>query len=178
MDLFEIIDHTEKHIGKVVNLVIDKVKYSSGHVEIREVIEHSGGSAVIGVLPNNEIIMIKQHRYPINKFIYELPAGKLNKDEDPLDCAKREFEEETGYSANLWQKLSSFYTSPGYSDEIINVYLAKDLKEGLQRLEPGESHLTIEKMNLDIALEKISNGEINDSKTIIGILIYNNLLLK
>jgi ADP-ribose pyrophosphatase len=171
MSLFKVIEESVKHRGRVVNLSVDKVRYPNGHIEIREKVEHSGGSVILGVLDDGQIVLIMQHRYPIDKIIYELPAGKLNKDEDPLDAAKREFEEETGYRANKWQKLTSFYTSPGYTSEILHVYLATDLTTGKQKLEPGEAHIELVNMSFEEAIQKIRVEEIIDGKTIIGILL-------
>jgi ADP-ribose pyrophosphatase len=175
MSLFDIIEHTIQYKGRVINLIRDKVKYSNGYIEVREVVEHSGGCVILGLYDENKIVMIKQHRYPIDKVIYELPAGKLNPGEEPLECAKREFEEETGYKAKTWQKLTSFYTSPGYTSELLHVFMAKGLFPGKQNLEPGESHIIIEIMAYSDAIEKIESTEINDGKTIVGILLHQSL---
>jgi ADP-ribose pyrophosphatase len=175
MSLFDIIEHSIQYNGRVINLIRDRIRYSNGHEEVREVVQHSGGCVILGLLENNRIVMIRQHRYPIDKIIYELPAGKLNVNEDPLDCAKREFEEETGYKAKVWERLTSFYTSPGYTSELLHVFMAKELHPGKQNLEPGESHIQIEILDYQAALEKIASNEINDGKTIVGILFYKSI---
>jgi ADP-ribose pyrophosphatase len=174
--LFEVLDHTVKHEGRVINVFVDKIRYPDGHIENREIVEHGGGSVVLGLQADGKIIFVKQHRYPINKIIYELPAGKLDKNEDPLDCAKREFEEETGNKASTWLKLLSIYTSPGYTSEELFVFLAKDLFDGTRNLEPGEKHMKLEYLEPETALEKIYCGEIKDGKTITALLFYKSFL--
>lgn len=159
--------------GRVFNTIVDDVEYESGNYSIREVAEHPGGSVIFAVFPDNKIILIKQHRYPIDKFIYELPAGKLNFNEDPLDCAKRELEEETGYKAKKWQKLTAIYTTPGFCSEQLHIYMAKDLypSENGRNLEEGELTMTVEIVQLEKAVEMIERQEIVDGKTICGLLI-------
>lgn len=162
--------------GRVLNLYKDTIKYDEGQVEYREIVEHYGGSVILAMPDKNNILLIKQFRHPINKFIYELPAGKLNLNEDPLICAKRELKEETGYEAKNWNKIISFYTSPGYSSEILHVYLATDLSKGKQELELGERHIQIFSLTFEEAIEKINKEEIVDGKTIIGILLGKNII--
>lgn len=159
--------------GKVFTVIVDDVEYQSGNRSIREVAEHPGGSVILAVFPNNNIILIKQHRYPINKFIYELPAGKLDMNEDPLDCAKRELEEETGYIANKWEKLTAIYTTPGFCTEQLHIFLASDLRlsRNGRNLEEGEMSMTLEIVPLTKAIEMIERQEIVDGKTICGILL-------
>jgi ADP-ribose pyrophosphatase len=159
--------------GKVFNVIVDDVEYESGNYLIREVAEHSGGAVIFAVFPDEKIILIRQHRYPINKFIYELPAGKLNPNEDPLDCAKREFEEETGYKANKWQKLTAIYTTPGFCSEQLHIYMAQDLypAENGRNLEEGELTMTLEILPLEKVIEMIKNQEIVDGKTISGVMV-------
>ncbi len=159
--------------GKVFNTIVDDVEYESGNRSIREVAEHPGGAVIFAVLPDKKVILIKQHRYPIDKFIYELPAGKLNPDENPLDCAKRELEEETGYRANKWQKLTAIYTTPGFCNEQLHIYMAEDLypAENGRNLEEGELTMTVEILPLQKTIEMIENQEIVDGKTICGLLI-------
>ncbi len=159
--------------GKVFNTIVDNVEYESGNRSIREVAEHPGGAVIFAIFPDDKVILIKQHRYPIDKFIYELPAGKLNTNEDPLDCAKRELEEETGYLANDWKKLTAIYTSPGFCTEQLHIFMAQDLfpaKNG-RNLEEGELTMTVEILPLQKIVELIENQEIVDGKTICGIMI-------
>lgn len=166
--------------GKVFNVIVDDVEYPSGNRSIREVAEHPGGSVILALLSDNKIVLIKQHRYPINKYIYELPAGKLNPGEDPLDCAKRELEEETGYIAKKWQKLTSIYTTPGFCNEQLHIFLASNItfSENGRNLEEGELTMTVEIKDLNEAIEMIERQEIVDSKTICGIMIGKHLMSK
>lgn len=159
--------------GKVFNTIVDDVEYESGNRSIREVAEHPGGAVIFAVFPDKKVILIKQHRYPIDKFIYELPAGKLNPNEDPLDCAKRELEEETGYKANKWQKLTTIYTTPGFCSEQLHIYMAQDLypAENGRNLEEGELTMTVEILPLEKVIEMIKNQEIVDGKTISGVMV-------
>lgn len=161
------------HRGRVFNTIVDDVEYESGNRSVREVAEHPGGSVIFAVFPDKKVILIKQHRYPIDKFIYELPAGKLDLNEDPLDCAKRELEEETGYKANKWQKLTAIYTTPGFCSEQLHIYMAQELypAENGRNLEEGELTMTVEILPLQKIVEMIENQEIVDGKTICGLLI-------
>src|SRR6266852_7968973 len=113
--------------GRVFNVVVDDVEYPSGNKSIREVAEHPGGSVAVALFPDRRIVLVNQHRYPFDEFLWELPAGKLNPGEDPLDCARRELEEETGHRGSAWKKLASIYTSPGFCSEVLHLFLAEGL---------------------------------------------------
>jgi ADP-ribose pyrophosphatase len=166
--------------GKVFNILVDDVQYPSGNHSIREVAEHLGGAVILAVFPDKNILLIKQHRYPIDKYIFELPAGKLDPNETPLDCAKRELEEETGYKATDWQKLTAIYTTPGFCTEQLHIYMAQDLypAENGRNLEEGELTMTLEILPLKKAMEMIESQEIVDGKTICGIMIGKQILDK
>jgi len=155
--------------GKVFDLKVDKIEYDSGNSGIREVAVHPGGAVVIPVLDNGKIIMVKQFRYPLQRTILELPAGKLDKDEDPYVCAVRELEEETGYKAGKVEKLGAICTTPGFCTEILHIYLAKDLVSGNHNREEGEYGMEIYEYSFEEIQEKISKGDIIDAKTICGI---------
>jgi ADP-ribose pyrophosphatase len=174
----KVLKHSVIYAGRVFSMVVDDVEYDSGRESKREVAVHPGGSTALAVFPDNRILMIKQHRYPLGKFIWELPAGKLEPNEDPLACAKRELEEETGYSATDWKKITTIYTSPGFCSEILHLYLAKGLSElpTGRRLEEGELTMTLHMVPLDEAKEMITRGDILDAKTIISILMGAELL--
>jgi len=104
----------KRHAGKVFNLIVDEIEYPSGNRGIREVAEHPGGSVVVPMLDSKTVMLIRQFRYPIKDYLYELPAGKLDNGEDPARCAERELEEETGYGADSLTKLTAIYTTPGF----------------------------------------------------------------
>lgn len=162
--------------GRVFNVIVDELEYfNSGNHTIREVVEHPGGAVVLGVLPDKRIILIKQYRYPIDKFIYELPAGKLDHGEDPKVCAIRELEEETGFKPGKVELLTYIYTTPGFCSEKLYIYLAEDLREKEQNLEEGEV-LSVEFKSIDEAVEMVLNGEIVDAKSIAGIMIGEKIL--
>jgi ADP-ribose pyrophosphatase len=169
-----ILSHQEVYSGKIVKLHVDTIRQASGRTTIREVVLHPGGVAAIPVLKDGRLLLIRQFRYPIGKFILEIPAGKLDSGQPPLETVAREIEEETGYVAGVLTHECTFYTTPGISDESIHLFLARDLTLKAQRLEEGE-HITVEAYSLDECLEKIRAGEINDGKTILGILWYHQM---
>lgn len=159
--------------GVVFDLIVDYIEYPSGNGSVREVAKHPGGAVVVPVFDNGDVLMIKQYRYPIDEIIYELPAGKLDPDEDPEDCARRELEEETGYRAERLEKLTAFYTTPGFCTEKLHIYLATGLKklESGQQLEEGEASISIETIPVKKTLEMIESQEIVDGKTIVGLFL-------
>lgn len=162
------------------NLVVDDVQYASGSTSIREVAEHPGGAVVVAVLADGNVIMVRQHRYPVNKVLWELPAGKLSPGEDPLHCAARELEEETGFLATEWKKLTAVYTTPGFCSEQLHIYLARDVRRSPkgQSLEEGESSITVEPVQLQRAIEMVEEQEIVDGKTICGLFLADRFLRK
>jgi ADP-ribose pyrophosphatase len=162
--------------GKVFNIKVDQIEYNTGNKAIREVAEHPGGAVVVPVTNDGKIVMVTQHRFPVNETLLELPAGKLSKGEDPKLCAVRELEEETGYKSDNINKLGSIYTTPGYSSEKLWIYLAKDLKSGSHNREEGEFGMEVFELTLKEVEEKINNGEIVDGKTICGIFLAKKYL--
>ncbi|MGA8264057.1 MAG: NUDIX hydrolase [Ignavibacteriaceae bacterium] len=171
---FKIKNSEIKFQGKVFDLKVDEIVYESGNKGIREVAVHPGGAVVVAVKDKGKIIFVKQFRYPLERSLIELPAGKLEKNEDPMKCAIRELEEETGYKTGKIEKLGSIFTTPGFCTEELYIYLAKDLESGNHNREEGESGMQILEYSLDEIEEKIKTGEIKDSKTICGIYIYKN----
>ena len=167
-----LIRRTTVFSGRVFDIEVDDVEYPSGRPSVREVARHSGGAVILPVLPDGRIVMIRQHRYPLDAFIWELPAGKLNRGEDPLDCAKRELEEETGHLASEWTLLNSIYTTPGFCDEVLHIFMARGLTDapGGRKPEEGEETMTVNVVTLDEALRMVDAMEIRDGKSICGIL--------
>ena len=157
--------------GKILKLNRDEVLLENGEHAIREVIHHSGGAGVLAVDDEENIFLVKQFRYPYHEEMLEIPAGKLNEGEDPLECAKRELEEETGMCADKWESLGVYRPTPGYTDEKLYIFLATKLKNGTQRLDEDE-FLDIEKYDLFRAVKMIERGEITDAKTVIAIYKY------
>lgn len=157
------------YTGKVFDHQVDEIEYESGNKAIREIAIHPGGAVVVPIKSDGKIVLVKQFRYPLQKTLIELPAGKLDKGEDPLICATRELEEETGYTAKEIKKLGEIYTAPGYCTEILHIYSAKGLTPGNHNREEGEHGMEILELTLDEINKMILSGEINDSKTIVGI---------
>jgi ADP-ribose pyrophosphatase len=161
---------TRLYEGKIINLRVDTVELPDKKYSKREIVEHSGAAAVVPLTIDGHVILVKQFRKPVEEIIYEIPAGRLEPKESAERCALRELAEETGYTVGSLEKLASFYTSPGFSDEIIHIYLASDLTEGNAQPDEDE-YLEVIKIPLEEALEMISRGEIKDSKTMIGLLM-------
>ena len=156
--------------GKIINVRKDKALLPNGNISTREVIEHPGGVCVAALTDNNEVLFVKQFRYPYMEVIPEIPAGKRDKNgEDPLECGIRELKEETGASAEKFIPLGKLYPSPGYCGEIIWMYAATGLTYGEQQPDDDE-FLTVEKIPLDTAVEMILSGEITDAKTQTAVL--------
>lgn len=156
--------------GKIVNLRIDTVELPDKKYSKREIVEHPGGVAVIPICEDNSLIIVKQYRKAVEKFLYEIPAGKCELNEEPRETAERELKEETGYTANKLTYLFEFYTSPGYCNEKIYLFLGEDLIEGEQEPDSGE-FIELHKFKIEDLLKMIDRGEIMDGKTIIGIYL-------
>lgn len=156
--------------GKVFDLKVDEISYNaSGNNGIREIAVHPGGAVVIPVKDDGKLILVKQFRYPIQSWLIEFPAGKLDENEDPLICATRELEEETGYKAAKIEKLGEILTAPGYCTELLHIYKATGLVIGNHNREEGELGMEILEMTIEEVEEFIRMGTINDAKTIAGI---------
>lgn len=160
---------SEIYKGKIIKVKVDDVELKNGYKTKREVVESENGVAILALDNEKKIILVKQFRYPVGKDLLELPAGKINRGESSFQAAKREFLEETGYEARQWVFLTCFYTSPGFCNEKMYIYLAKNLIPGRQKLDEGEI-LKVEKYSLEELWNMITEGKIEDAKTIIGIL--------
>lgn len=154
--------------GKIITVYNDKVEISTGKSSYREVVEHSGGVVILAVHKKDnieKILMVKQFRYPLKQALLEFPAGKLEKNEDPFEAAKRELTEETGYIAQNWEDLGYIYTSPGYSNEKLYLYKATNLEYVGDCPDEGEILIEYE-FSTDEIKKMIQNGDITDAKTI------------
>jgi ADP-ribose pyrophosphatase len=138
-------------------------------------IRHPGAAAMVPMLNNREVVLIKQYRHAIREFIWEIPAGTLDTNESPITCARRELIEETGYSATDWHQLGIITPLPGCSDERIHIFLALDLKPAEQNLDDDEM-INVHKINLNEAMQMILAGEISDGKTISGLFLASHWL--
>ncbi len=152
--------------GKLINLRRDQIEIRDG-IFTREVVEHPGAVAIIPLLNNEKILMIKQYRHSVGEFLLEIPAGTLEKNESIEECAYRELIEETGYKAERLIKIISYYLAPGYSDEFMHIFLASDLEKTKSKLEDDEC-IEVITLALKEVKEKIKNGSIKDAKTIAG----------
>ena len=151
---------------------MDEVQLPDGKRAVRECVRHCGGAAVL-LVEDGKVALVKQHRYLYGKDIYEIPAGKLDEGEEPSKGAARECEEETGYRAEV-EKFLEIYPSPGYTDEVIHIFLAKNARFVGQRTDEGE-FLTCEFLPLEKVVEMIESGEICDAKTVAAIYKYLTL---
>jgi ADP-ribose pyrophosphatase len=156
--------------GKVFDLVSEKITLTNGNTTHMDIIRHPGASAIIPMIDRHTVILLRQYRHAIGSDIWEIPAGTLEKNETPDACAKRELIEETGYLGTQWENLGKIIPVPGYSDEIIHVFLASHLLPAQQNLDTNEI-IDVHKIKISSALEMIYNGEIYDGKTVSGLLL-------
>ena len=161
--------------GVVVTVKKDKVLLENGRQSIREVVMHNGGVGILALDEKNNVLMVRQFRYPYHQVVLEIPAGKLERGEDPLACGKRELMEETGYAADEYASLGVLYPTPGYADEVIHLYLATGLKRFEQNLDEGE-FLEVERYPLSQLVEWVMEGKLPDAKSQIAILKTARLL--
>ena len=175
-------DFTEKTIsskeifdGKIVKLKVDTVTLPNGKTATRELIDHPGGVGIVAVDENNRVYVVKQYRKPFDKVITEIPAGKLEYGEEPLPAAIRELEEETGCRAEKIIPMGSFYSSPGFCNEKIYLYLATGLTNVGQHLDEDE-FLNAEKRDLDELIAELSENKEADGKTAIALLLAKQYL--
>jgi ADP-ribose pyrophosphatase len=162
------------YTGRIFNLDLDQVRFPDGTVGEMEMVRHPGASAVVPFLSDPEgddpqILLIKQYRYAAESYIYEVPAGRLEPGESPVDCARRELSEETGCTAERFTPLMTLYTTPGFTDERIHLFMATGITRGAARTEADE-FLTAEPMALAHALDLVQSGEIADAKTVVTLL--------
>lgn len=163
------------HRGRVFKLVSENYTLANETTSDMDFIQHPGAAAMVPMLNLTDVILIKQYRHAIREFIWEIPAGTLDPEESPLNCARRELIEETGYSAADWHQLGTITPLPGCSDERIHIFLASDLKAAEQNLDDDEM-LKVHQIKFEEALQMILNGEINDGKTISGLFLAFNWL--
>ncbi|NQV37959.1 MAG: NUDIX hydrolase [Candidatus Marinimicrobia bacterium] len=166
---------TKIYSGRLLHVFKDDVELPNGHVTTREYIKHPGAAVMIPVLPDGDIMLIKQFRYPIGMTHIELPAGKLDPGESHLETAKRELEEEIGYKSNKLTELTEIHPCTGYSDEKMWIYLAEDLEKTQSNMDHDE-FIELFPVSLEKAITMVWSGEISDVKTIIGLLWGNRIL--
>jgi ADP-ribose pyrophosphatase len=157
--------------GRMVDFCCDEITLPNGEKATREYMDHPGAVGVVPVLPNGDIVLVRQYRYPVDEVTLELPAGKLDKGENALECVQRELAEETGYTAGAVTPLLDYWPTPAFANEVLHMFVAEDLKPG--ELHPDDDEF-IEKveMKLDDALALCRDGHIRDSKTLIALMAY------
>ena len=155
--------------GKVIKVRVDDVMLPNGKTAKRELISHGGGVGLLAVKPDGQVLMVEQFRIAAKANMLEIPAGKLEFGEDPLECGKRELIEETGYKAGKIEFLGAYYATPGYCEEVLHLYLATDLEFVGQHLDPDE-FLNVKSYSLDELYGMVMENKIYDAKTAIAIL--------
>ena len=157
--------------GRIVDLRVDTVRLPNGHLTTREVIDHPGGVAVVAIDENDNVLTVKQYRYAFQTVLEEIPAGKLERGEDPAAAARRELSEETGASCETLTPLGEILASPGGFTEVLHLYMATGLTFGSQHPDEDE-FINVCEYTVDALCEKIFSGEIQDAKTIAAIMAY------
>ena len=155
--------------GRIIRLRVDKAQLPTGKIATREVVEHNGGVCIAALTEQQELLFVRQFRYPYQEVVLELPAGKIDKGEEPLACGKRELTEETGASAQQYRSLGRLYPSPGYCGEVIHLFLATGLSFGRMNLDEDE-FLEVERIPLEKAVQMVLDNEVPDAKTQVAVL--------
>jgi len=166
------------YTGRIVNLELDTVRFPDGSTGRLEMLRHPGASAVVPFLdgpddPDPRVLLIRQFRHAADGFIWEVPAGRLDPGETPEACARRELEEETGMRAAALERLTTIYTTPGFTDERIHLFLAHDLEAGAHRREADE-FMELHTLRWSEILQRINAGEITDGKTLVSLLFVQS----
>ncbi len=169
------LDTEQVYDGVMLKVHRDKVRLPDGKTSAREYIRHPGAVVVIAVLPDRRIIFERQFRYPLNRSFIELPAGKIDPGESAETCAKRELQEEVGYTAAQWRRIGALHPCVGYSDEQIEVFLARDLTYVGHQWDDGE-FLEVLSLSYQEARAAVRAGELTDGKTLSALFIAENLL--
>ena len=175
MDRGERVERKGIYDGRIVRLSLDTVRLPNGHVTEMELIRHPGAAAIVPIDAQGRVILVRQYRYAAGEWLLEVPAGKLDPDETPEDCARREVEEEIGFRPESIHPLGWIFTTPGFTDERIWLYLATELTETRANLEPDEL-LSVRRFSMDEAIELAGRGEIHDAKTICALFRAHRLL--
>ncbi|RJP74728.1 MAG: NUDIX hydrolase [Candidatus Abyssobacteria bacterium SURF_17] len=174
---FEVKEVKQIYSGRVVDLSVETIILPDGKEARREVVRHPGAVAIVPMASAKEVILIKQFRYCAGKTLWEIPAGTMEQGETPLACAQRELIEETGHRAGKMESLGGFYTTPGFCNEFLYLFVATELEQcesNLDRDEQIETH----KMSMKEAFCKIESGEIADAKTLVGLMRVNRMTLR
>lgn len=166
----EIVEKKNVFDGRLLHVRCDRIRSDEGRESTREFVVHPGGVSILARPTPDEILLVEQYRYPTGETLLELPAGTLEPDEEPLATAHRELEEETGYRAEEMTLRASYYSTPGFTNELMYLYEAKNLTFVGQRLEEDEA-IEVVRVGNDEAMEWLRNGRIRDAKTLVGLLM-------
>jgi ADP-ribose pyrophosphatase len=168
-------DQPEREIyaGRVVTLRLKYLRQADGRVHLREIVEHVPGAAVVAVDDEGQVLLVRQYRPAVGAQLLELPAGLVDPGEQPIDAARRELAEETSFAADHLEPLVSFYTSPGFSTELIHIFVATGLRESTVAHDE-EEELELVRMPLEAAIQQVVKAEISDAKTVAGLLAYRS----
>jgi nudix-type nucleoside diphosphatase (YffH/AdpP family) len=159
------------YAGRVVTLRLESLPIGAGRVAQREIVEHAPGAAIVALDDDGQVLLVRQHRPAVAAFVLELPAGLVDPGETPLECARRELAEETGYAAEHLQALAQFYTSPGFCTEVLHVFAARGLRP-VEVARDEEEEIELVRLPLNAAIERVLHGEMSDAKTITGLLAF------
>ena len=161
--------------GKILKLKVEEVSLPNGDISSREIIEFPNSVSVIALTEDNKVILVRQYRKPCEKELLEIVAGKVDKGEDALNCAKRELSEETGYTSEKWKKVASFYTTPGYSNEFMTMFIAFNVVKG--KAHPDEDEFVeVVKIELKKFLKEVEEGRIIDAKTVMAAFYLKTII--
>lgn len=161
------------YTGKTISLKVDTVEVPNRGYQKREIVEHNGAVGIVAITPENKVVLVRQYRKAVEKELWEIPAGKIEIGENPKECAIRELKEETGYSAENMKLIHKFYTSAGFSNQKIYIFLAENLIQGERDLDEDE-FLEVHEIDKDEVYNMIARNEIEDAKTSIGMLLIKN----
>jgi ADP-ribose pyrophosphatase len=157
--------------GRILTLQLKHVLAADGRRHLREIVEHLPGAAAVAIDDAGQVLLVRQLRPAVGGVMLELPAGLIDPGEQPIETARRELEEETGYLAEVLEPLVAFYSSPGFTDELIHIFVASGLRKTAMRHD-DEEEIEVVHMPLEVALEQVMHGELSDSKTVAGLLAY------
>jgi 8-oxo-dGDP phosphatase len=169
---YPVLASTPIYHGRILSLRKDDVRMSDGAVAVREVVEHPGAVAIVALQDDGQVVLVRQYRHPVRAFLYELPAGLLDMPgEAPLEAARRELFEETRLAAADWSVLLDLYTSPGMTDEVIRIYLARGISESADRFQPEDEEITMSvvRLPLDDARARVQRGQVTNAAAVAGI---------
>jgi ADP-ribose pyrophosphatase len=176
MDYFErTIKEERKYTGNIINVDKVTVLLPSGREATRDVVRHPGAAVVVPILDNGNILLVKQYRKPCDMISLEIPAGKLDKGEEPIACAERELAEETGYHAKSLHKVMTIHSTPGFSDEVLHMYVATGLTK-FDACPDEDEFITCGEYSVTDCISMVNSGEITDAKTIIGIFLADRII--